>query len=40
MIFFEGFYSAKGPDGTVLVTALWIFLTVAHDILYVEINDS
>jgi len=24
----------KGPDGTVLVTAHWVLLTVAHDILY------
>jgi hypothetical protein len=30
----------KGPDGTVLVTDHWVFLTVDHDILYSEINDS
>jgi len=30
----------KGPDGTVLVTAPLAFLTVAHDILYLEFNDS
>ncbi len=30
----------KGPDGTILVTAHWVFLTAAHDILYFEIDDS
>ncbi len=30
----------KGPDGTVLVTAHWVLLAVAHDILYFQNNDS
>jgi hypothetical protein len=30
----------KGTDGTVSIKAHWVFLTVAHDILYFEINDS
>jgi hypothetical protein len=30
----------KGPDWTVLVTAHWVFLIEAHDILNFEFNGS
>jgi hypothetical protein len=32
-------HTLKGPDGAILVASHWVFLAVAHDILYFETND-